>query len=88
MGAKDKAQARARAPPPAVVPDEAYLEAVTGKRDRLFEQILDRQARQRAQNGGSPIKDRGYQEIKEEVKSVLEFINYVYGIFGFNYELE
>ncbi|XBJ10184.1 hypothetical protein VPH35_015105 [Triticum aestivum] len=56
MGAKDKAQARARAPPPAVVPDEAYLEAVTGKRDRLFEQILDRQARQRAQNGGSPIK--------------------------------
>ncbi|KAF6989926.1 hypothetical protein CFC21_007198 [Triticum aestivum] len=27
-------------------------------------------------------------QIKEEVKSVLEFINYVYGIFGFNYELE
>ncbi|KAE8778534.1 putative threonyl-tRNA synthetase [Hordeum vulgare] len=28
------------------------------------------------------------RQIKEEVKSVLEFINYVYGIFGFNYELE
>ncbi|KAL6839149.1 hypothetical protein ACP4OV_031040 [Aristida adscensionis] len=27
-------------------------------------------------------------QIKDEVKSVLEFINYVYGIFGFNYELE
>lgn len=27
-------------------------------------------------------------QIKGEVKSVLEFINYVYGIFGFNYELE
>ncbi|VAH06781.1 threonine--tRNA ligase, mitochondrial 1-like [Triticum dicoccoides] len=52
MGAKDKAQA----PPPAAVPDQAYLEAVTGKRDRLFEQILDRQARRHAENGGSPIK--------------------------------
>lgn len=27
-------------------------------------------------------------QIKDEVKSVLEFINYVYEIFGFKYELE
>jgi hypothetical protein len=27
-------------------------------------------------------------QIKDEVKGVLEFINYVYEIFGFKYELE
>uniref|UniRef100_A0A0D9X2N7 Probable threonine--tRNA ligase, cytoplasmic n=1 Tax=Leersia perrieri TaxID=77586 RepID=A0A0D9X2N7_9ORYZ len=31
---------------------------------------------------------RRFQQIKDEVKGVLEFINYVYEIFGFKYELE
>uniref|UniRef100_A0A0D9WTU3 threonine--tRNA ligase n=1 Tax=Leersia perrieri TaxID=77586 RepID=A0A0D9WTU3_9ORYZ len=31
---------------------------------------------------------RRFQQIKDEVKAVLEFINYVYEIFGFKYELE
>lgn len=59
MGAKKKgvgAKEKALPPPPTILPDEAYLEAVTEKRVRLFEQILDRQARRHAENGGSPIK--------------------------------
>uniref|UniRef100_A0A0E0QH05 threonine--tRNA ligase n=3 Tax=Oryza TaxID=4527 RepID=A0A0E0QH05_ORYRU len=31
---------------------------------------------------------RRFQQIKDEVKAVLDFINYVYEIFGFKYELE
>uniref|UniRef100_A0A0E0LTF6 threonine--tRNA ligase n=1 Tax=Oryza punctata TaxID=4537 RepID=A0A0E0LTF6_ORYPU len=31
---------------------------------------------------------RRFQQIKDEVKGVLDFINYVYEIFGFKYELE
>uniref|UniRef100_A0ACD5TAD1 Uncharacterized protein n=1 Tax=Avena sativa TaxID=4498 RepID=A0ACD5TAD1_AVESA len=40
----------------AVAPDEAYLEAVTEKRIRFFEQIKDRQAREHAEIGGDPIR--------------------------------
>lgn len=36
----------------------------------------------------SPIKCNFILQVKNEVKSVLEFIDYVYKIFGFTYELE
>ena len=41
---------------PAVVPDGAYLEAVTPKRIRIFEEIQARQALERLNIGGEPIK--------------------------------
>jgi hypothetical protein len=41
---------------PAVVPDCAYLEAVTQKRIRIFEEIQARQALERLNIGGESIK--------------------------------
>jgi threonyl-tRNA synthetase len=43
-------------PAPAVVPDGAYLEAVTQKRIRIFEELQARQALERLNIGGEPIK--------------------------------
>jgi threonyl-tRNA synthetase len=43
-------------PAPAVVPDGAYLEAVTQKRIRIFEEVQARQALERLNIGGEPIK--------------------------------
>jgi hypothetical protein len=34
------------------------------------------------------VKSLFLLQIKDEVKAVLDFINYVYEIFGFKYELE
>ena len=36
----------------------------------------------------SPLLKSLFLQIKDEVKGVLEFINYVYEIFGFKFELE
>ena len=52
MGKKGKSPAE----PPAVVPDSAYLEAVTQRRITLFQAIQARQALQRLQITGDPIR--------------------------------
>ena len=52
MGKKGKSPAA----PPAVVPDSAYLDAVTQKRIALFQAIQARQALERHLIAGDPIR--------------------------------
>jgi threonyl-tRNA synthetase len=55
--AKGKGKAKAPAPASALVArDDSYLEAVTQKRIRLFEEIQARQAVERLSIGGEVIK--------------------------------
>jgi threonyl-tRNA synthetase len=53
---KAKAKAPAAASAPVVARDDAYLEAVTQKRVRMFEDIQARQALERLNIGGEVIK--------------------------------
>jgi threonyl-tRNA synthetase len=54
--AKGKATTSASASAPNVEPDVAYLEAVTQKRIRQFEEIQAKQALERLNIGGEPIR--------------------------------
>jgi len=55
-GKEAKAKAPATASAPVVARDESYLEAVTNKRVRMFEEIQARQALHRLNIGGEAIK--------------------------------
>jgi threonyl-tRNA synthetase len=54
--AKGKGKGKAPASALVVARDDAYLEAVTQKRIRMFEDIQARQALERLNIGGEPIK--------------------------------
>uniref|UniRef100_A0ACD5TTM6 Uncharacterized protein n=1 Tax=Avena sativa TaxID=4498 RepID=A0ACD5TTM6_AVESA len=54
-GKKGKSRKKGRSPP-AVVPDSAYLEAVTRKRVALFQAVQARQALERLEIAGDPIR--------------------------------
>ncbi|KAL6639959.1 hypothetical protein ACP70R_022269 [Stipagrostis hirtigluma subsp. patula] len=76
--AKKDAKGKAKAPaaPLVVARDDAYLEAVTQKRIRLFEEIKTRQAFERMNIGGEPIKvtlpDGAVKEGKKWMSTPME----------------
>ncbi|TVU33818.1 hypothetical protein EJB05_15627, partial [Eragrostis curvula] len=75
-GKDAKGKGKVPDPPPVVSRDDAYLEAVTDKRNRLFDEIRARQARERRRIGGQPIRvvlpDGDVKEAKKWISTPMD----------------